>query len=163
MLILRSFCAAQNRSFKSKFNLKTPQNWVIFAKNAEIFFAFFFWNPRRESQILTPHPWPPFWTFFIRCIEQWAKTFCKKPIDRSGQKPVNRPVNRRRFRNLPVWSRKSWPVSYLVLKMALILKCNYATSLQQNRKSGCAFRVGFWLKLTKYGAGYSYLPCVLDF
>ena len=46
-------------------------------KTKTIFFCFFFWYLRPKSQILTPHPCPPFWKFFIRYIEQCTKTFCK--------------------------------------------------------------------------------------
>ena len=28
--------------------------------------------------------------FFIRHIDQWAKSFCKKPVDRAGQKFTGR-------------------------------------------------------------------------
>ena len=47
-------------------------------------------------RVSIPNPGPtPLWKFFIRYIEQWTKTFCKKPVDRAGQKPVDRPVKNR--------------------------------------------------------------------
>ena len=76
----------------------------------DLFLQFFLRPPSIVSNFNTSPMPPPFWKFFIRYIEQWTKTFCKKPVDRAGQKPVDRPVNRRWFWNLPVGSRKSWPV-----------------------------------------------------
>ena len=74
-----------------------------FLQKTKKFFAFFFWDPRPKSQTLTTRPCPPpFWKFFIRYIEQWTKTFCKKTgrpgrssgndfkIYRSGWKNPNR-------------------------------------------------------------------------
>ena len=85
------------RCSKEIFQTEIKPNKVFklryFSKNCKNFFAFFFWDPRPKSQILTPHPFP-FWKFLITCIEQWTKNFCKKPVDRAGQKPVNRPVER---------------------------------------------------------------------
>ena len=86
---LCTFCEAQNRSFKPKFNLKRIRT-EYFCKKTQNFLRFF--AKILLLFFLTPHPWPPstFWKFFIRCIEQWTKTFCKKTIDRAGQKPVDR-------------------------------------------------------------------------
>ena len=62
------FCGAQNRSFKPKFDLKRLYSWVIFAKKRKNFFCVFFWDPRPESQILTPHPCPPFKIFSLDAL-----------------------------------------------------------------------------------------------
>ena len=55
------------------------------------FFFLFFWDPRPKSQILTPQPCPPFRKFFIRYIEQWTKTFCKK-TGRQGRSEIGQPA-----------------------------------------------------------------------
>ena len=109
MLILCTFCAAQNRSFKQKFIPKRSQNWVIFAKNAKIVLRFFSETSVQSHKFLHLTHAPPFWKFFIKYIEQWTKTLCKKTGWPSGQKPVDRPVNRRWFWNLPVGSGRENP------------------------------------------------------
>ena len=63
----------------------------LFLQTTQKVFSVIFLNPRTESQILTPHPFPPLRKFFIECIEQGTKTFYKKKtVDRAGQKPVDR-------------------------------------------------------------------------
>ena len=80
------------------------------------FLGFFFWDPRPKSQILTPHPCPPVWKFFIRYIEQWTKIFCKK-TGRPGRSETGRPAGQPamilKFTGR-VGSRKSWPVPSLL-------------------------------------------------
>ena len=38
---------------------------------------------------------PPFENFSLDTLNSEQKTSVKKPVDRAGQKPVDRPVNRR--------------------------------------------------------------------
>ena len=99
MLILCTFCAAQNRSFKLKFSLKRSLNSVVFAKKAKIF-CIFFLRPRLELQILTLCPWPPspFENFSLDALNSEQKPSVKngRP-DRS--ETGRRAENRRRFWN----------------------------------------------------------------
>ena len=67
--------------------------------------SFFFLRPPSKVTNFYTTPVPPFWKFFIRYIEQWTKTFCKKTVDRAGHKPVDR----RWFWNLPVGSGRENP------------------------------------------------------
>ena len=49
-------------------------------------------------------PMPPFENVSWDALNSEQKLSVKRPVDRAGQKPVGRPVNRRRFWNLPVGS-----------------------------------------------------------
>ena len=83
---------------------------------------FFFWDLRPKSQNLTPHPChPPFWKFFIRCIEQWTKTFCKKN-GRPGRSRTGQPAMILKFTGR-VGSRKSWPVPFLLCSVRSSFVC----------------------------------------
>ena len=96
--------------FQTKIYPKKVSKLSCLCKKRKNCFAFLFWDLRPKSQDFTPHPCPPpFWKFFIKYIEQWTKTLCKKPVDRAGPKPVDRPVNRRWFWNLPVGSCRENP------------------------------------------------------
>ena len=115
MLILCTFCAAQNRSFKQKFIPKRSQNWVIFAKKRKNCFAFLFWDLRLKSQIFTPHPCPPILKIFY--LIHW--TVNKKLLQKTGWpgrsntgRPAGQPAMILKFTGL-VGSRKSWPVPSL--------------------------------------------------
>ena len=86
ILILCTFCAAQNRSLKPKFNLKGLKIEWFLQKTRNFFCVFFFWDSLPESKILTPHQCTlPFRKIFIGCIKQWTKTFCKKTGRPAGQ------------------------------------------------------------------------------
>ena len=74
--------------------------------------SFFLRLPSKVTNFNTS-PMPPFWKFFIRYIEQWTKTFCKK----TGR-PAGQPAMNLKFTGL-VGSRKSWPIPSLFQ----ILKC----------------------------------------
>ena len=52
---------------------------------------------------------PPFENFLLDDLNNEQKPSVKKPVDRAGQKPVDRPVNWRRFWNLPVGSGRENP------------------------------------------------------
>ena len=78
----------------------------------KLFSVSFLRPPSKVTNFYTS-PMPPFWKFFIKYIEQWTKTFSKKPVDWAGQKPVDRsvdrPINWRWFWNLPVGSGRENP------------------------------------------------------
>ena len=101
--LLVLLCSKQ--AFQTKIWPKKVLKLSYFWKKRKNVFAFCC-DPRPKSQILTPHPCPLFRKLFFRCIDQWTKTFCKKPV---GQKPVNRPVHRGRFWNLSVGSGQENP------------------------------------------------------
>ena len=127
VLILCTFCTAQNRSFKPKLNQKRSQNWDIFAKNA-VFFSFFLRPPSKVTNFNTS-TMPPFWKFFITYVEKWTKTFCKK-TGRPGQSETGQPAGRPagqpamilKFTGR-VGSRKSWPVPSLVTPLLEVSVC----------------------------------------
>ena len=88
-----------------------------FSQKQQKFFCIFFLRPpskvtnfNTSPQILTPHLTslrkfsPPFWKFFVYTLNSEQKLSVKKTVDWAGQKPVDRPINRRWFWNLPVWS-----------------------------------------------------------
>ena len=51
----------------------------------------------------------PFENFSLNILNSEQKPSVKKPVDRAGQKQVDRPVNRRRFWNLQVGSGRENP------------------------------------------------------
>ena len=92
-LILCTFCAAQNRSnIHRNLTKKGPKIELLLQKNANIFLVFFLRLRGKVTNFNTsPMPLPPFWKFFIRYIEQWTKTFCKK-TGRPGRSETGRPA-----------------------------------------------------------------------
>ena len=52
---------------------------------------------------------PPFENFLLDTLNSEQKFSVEKPVDRAGQKPVDLPVNRRWFWNLPVGSGRENP------------------------------------------------------
>ena len=97
MLILCPLCAAQNRSFKSKFNQKGLKT-ELFSQKTQKFFCVFFLRPLSGVTNFNTSPMPPlFRKLLLDELNSEQKPSVKKPVDRADQKPVDRPVNRRGF------------------------------------------------------------------
>ena len=100
LLILCTFCAAQNRAFKPKLN-QNSRKIESFLQKTEKFFPFFFLrSPSKVTNFNTsPMPFPPFENFSLDTLNSEQKPSVKKPVDRAGQKPIDRagqkPDNRR--------------------------------------------------------------------
>ena len=104
-LFCARFALLKTRHLNRNFTKKGLKIESFLQKIAKVFFVFFL-RPRPKSQILTPHPCPLFENFSVDTLNSEQKPFVKKPVDR--------PVNQRWFWNLPVGSRKSWPVPSLI-------------------------------------------------
>ena len=80
-------------------------------KTQKFFCVFFLRLPSKVTNFNTsPMPPPPFW-----------KLFLLDTLNSEQKPPVKKPVNRQWFWNLPVESRKSWPVPSLI-QMAIFYK-----------------------------------------
>ena len=80
MLILCTFCAAQNRLFKQKFIPKRSQNWVIFAKNAKIVLRFFSETSVQSHKFLHLTPAPHFENFSLNTLNSEQKPSAKNRL-----------------------------------------------------------------------------------
>ena len=62
-----------------------------FCKKTTTFFAFFFLRPPSKVTNFNTSPMPPpFENFSLDTLNSEQKPSVKKPVDRAGQKPVNR-------------------------------------------------------------------------
>ena len=78
---------------------------LFLQKTQKIFYVFLLRPPSEAANFNTSPMALGFQNFFIRCIEEWTK-ICKKTVDR--------PVNRRRFWNLPDGSGQKNPDQFLL-------------------------------------------------
>ena len=91
------FCArfALLKTGYSNRNL-TKKGFKIESFLQKVFLLFFFSEIPIQSHNVNTSPMPPpFENFSLDTLNSEQKTSVKKPVDRAGQKPVDRPVNRR--------------------------------------------------------------------
>ena len=84
--------------FQTEIFTKKGLKLELFLQKKQKFFLRFILRPPSKVTNLTPHPWPPFFeNFSLDALNSEQRASVKKLVNRADQKPVDRPVNRRKL------------------------------------------------------------------